>query len=362
MISGGGTGGHIFPAIAIANALKRINPEVEILFVGAEGRMEMEKIPAAGYQIIGLPVSGFPRKLSLKFFSFFIKLLKSMIKARRIVKTFRPDIAVGVGGYASGPALRAAASKRIPYVIQEQNSYPGITNKLLAKKANKIFVAYENMERFFPQEKIIISGNPIRQDIIHNPEKTAEAFEYFNLNPQKPVILITGGSLGALTINESIAGGINKILEKDIQIIWQTGKNYIDKAKEILKDYNQENIYVNDFIFKMNLAYAMADIIIARAGASTISELCMIGKAAILVPSPNVAEDHQTKNALALSTKNAAVLVTDAEAREKLVDTATELITNESKRLELGNNITKLAKTDSANTIANYIIKITNES
>jgi len=362
LISGGGTGGHIFPAIAIANAIKKIEPEIEILFVGAEGRMEMEKIPAAGYKIIGLPISGFPRKLSPKLFSFFFKLIKSMIKARKIIKQFIPDIAVGVGGYASGPALRAAASKNVPYVIQEQNSYPGITNKLLAKKANKIFVAYENMERFFPKEKIIISGNPIRQDIKSSHEKTTEAFEYFKLKPDKPIILVTGGSLGALTINESIAASINKILDNDIQLIWQTGKKYIDKARELTKSLPKEKLYVNDFIYKMNLAYELADVVIARAGASTISELCVIGKASILVPSPNVAEDHQTHNAMALSTKQAAVLVKDAEAREKLTDTAIELIKNTTKRIELSKNIKMLQKTDSADKIAEQILKIANDN
>lgn len=358
LISGGGTGGHIFPAVAIANALKRIDKDIDILFVGAEGRMEMEKIPAAGYKIVGLPIMGFPRKPSLKMLTFFIKLMKSMRKAKRIVKDFKPDIGVGVGGYASGPALKAVSNRKIPYILQEQNSYPGITNKILGKKANKVFVSYEKMERFFDKEKIIISGNPIRQDIKNPNINTDDAYNFFSLNKNKPTILVTGGSLGALTINESTKNGLETIISNDIQLIWQTGKNYIETARDKTNKINSPNIYVSDFIFKMDLAYHVADVIIARAGASTISELCYVGKPVILVPSPNVAEDHQTKNAMALVEKNAAILVKDSDAREVLINEVIELISNQDKKETLSQNIIKLSKTDAADNIAKHIISL----
>lgn len=358
LISGGGTGGHVFPAIAIANALKKIDNNIKILFVGADNRMEMEKVPNAGYDIVGLPVIGLPRKLSLKMFSFIIKLIKSSRKAKRIVKEFKPDVGVGVGGYASGPALKAVSAKKIPYVLQEQNSYPGITNRLLGKKAAKIFVAYENMEKYFKKEKIIISGNPIRQDIKNPNISRDESFGYFSLDKNKPTILVTGGSLGALTINDSIYNGLEKIINEDIQIIWQTGKNYIDKALEKTKKLNSPNIFVGDFIYKMDLAYSAADIIISRAGASTISELCFIGKPIILIPSPNVAEDHQTKNAMALVNKDAAILIKDSDARNILAENAIKLISNNKKKEILSKNIKYFSKTDAANQIAEQIYKL----
>jgi UDP-N-acetylglucosamine--N-acetylmuramyl-(pentapeptide) pyrophosphoryl-undecaprenol N-acetylglucosamine transferase len=361
LISGGGTGGHIFPAISIANALKKINPNIQILFVGAEGKMEMDKVPAAGYDIVGIPVIGFPRKPTLKVFVFIIKLLKAMRKARKVVKQFKPDIAVGVGGFASGPALKMAARLKVPYVIQEQNSYPGITNKMLGKKAQKIFVAYENMENFFMPEKIMITGNPIRQDIKNITVSLEDAFEYFNLDKNKFTILVTGGSLGALTINQSVYDKLNLILEKDIQLIWQTGSSFIDKAKAKVQELNSKNIFVSDFIFKMDYAYKAAGVIISRAGASTISELCVVGKPAILVPSPNVAEDHQTKNVKALVEKNAALFVKDIHAREKLIERAIQLSESNELQQSLIKNIQTMCKIDAADTIANEILKIVND-
>ncbi len=358
LISGGGTGGHIFPAIAIANSLKKTNNSIDILFVGAEGKMEMEKIPAAGYNIVGLPVIGLPRKLSVKIFVFIFKLIKSLVKARKIIKNFKPDIAVGVGGYAAGPALKMASLLKVPYVIQEQNSYPGITNRMLGKKAQKIFVAYDNMEKYFPAKKIINTGNPIRQDIKNTNINIDEAFEFFNLNKNKPTILITGGSLGALTINQSIYEGIEKLIDNNIQIIWQCGTRFIEKAKEKVEKSNLENVFVSDFIYKMDLAYTAADIIISRAGAITISELCIIKKPVILVPSPNVTEDHQTKNAMALVEKNAAVLIKDNEANNKLIESILKLISDNELRKNLQNNIGKLAKTDAADKIAGHIYDI----
>ena len=358
IISGCGTGGQIFPAVAIANALKNKFPEVEILFIGAEGRMEMEKVPAAGYDIIGLPVMGLTRKISPQIFTFFIKLLKSLKKAKRIIKDFKPLVVVGVGGYASGPAMRSASSLKIPCLIQEQNSYPGITNKLMAKRAAKICVAYDSMEKFFPAEKIIKTGNPVRQDITVLEGKRDDAFAFFGLDSKKPTVLIVGGSLGARTINESIASGLKMFIDNDIQIIWQTGKHYIEIAKSKVAQFDSKNIFVSDFIYKMDYAYCAADIIISRAGASTISELCIVGKPAIFVPSPNVAEDHQTKNAQALSTKDAALMIKDSEAVEKLVNSAISLINDSSKRDVLSKNILKLALLNSADIIAAEVHKL----
>jgi UDP-N-acetylglucosamine--N-acetylmuramyl-(pentapeptide) pyrophosphoryl-undecaprenol N-acetylglucosamine transferase len=354
LISGGGTGGHIFPAISIANALKSKYPGTEILFVGAEGRMEMEKVPAAGYKIIGLPVMGLSRKLSPDLIKFVFKTLKSYFKARKIVKQFKPDVAVGVGGYASGPALRAASSLGVQCIIQEQNSYPGITNKLLAKKVKKICVAYDNMEKYFPANKIIKTGNPIRQEIENLNADKIEARNFFGLEHNIPVILVVGGSLGAKTINESIQSGLIKIYEKNIGLIWQTGKTYFETAKKSNPN-NLKNILITDFIFKMDYAFAAADIIISRAGAGTISELCVVGKPVILVPSPNVAEDHQTKNAMALVEKNAAILVKDKDAVEKLVNVAIELVENQELKNTLSENIKKLAVRNSAEIIADEI-------
>ncbi|MBC7864832.1 MAG: undecaprenyldiphospho-muramoylpentapeptide beta-N-acetylglucosaminyltransferase [Bacteroidia bacterium] len=300
IISGGGTGGHIFPAVAIANQVKKIVPNAEILFVGALGRMEMEKVPAAGYKIIGLNIAGLQRKLTLSNFSFPFKLISSMIKAKKIIKEFAPDIAVGTGGYASGPTLKAACNKGIPALIQEQNSYPGITNKILSKKVNKICVAYEGMEKFFPKEKIILTGNPVRMDIENTRTKKEEGLKFFGLQPGKKTLLIIGGSLGARTINQSIGAGINKFAEAGIQVLWQTGKNYFETAKQQTSHLKEKGIFAFDFITKMDFAYAVADCVVSRAGASSVSELCIVKMPCILVPSPNVAEDHQTKNAMAL--------------------------------------------------------------
>lgn len=359
IISGGGTGGHIFPAISIANALKQKDSNTEILFVGAEGKMEMEKVPAAGYKIIGLPVRGFQRKLTFQNISFFYKLLVSIIKARKIIKSFKPDIVVGVGGFASGPILRAATRMNIPTLIQEQNSYAGVTNKILGNKVNKVCVAYENMERFFPKEKIVFTGNPVRQDLIDTTgKKHEEALLHFGLQGNKKTILVIGGSLGAKTINSSIEAGLNKIADNKLQLIWQTGKDYFYKAKESASKFNNDEIKVADFISRMDLAYSIADVVISRAGASTISELCIVKKPSILVPSPNVAEDHQTKNAMALFKNDAAMMITDAEAPEKLVDEVIKLLKDEFLINVYRDNCGKMAVTNSAEKIANEIISI----
>lgn len=359
IVSGGGTGGHIFPAISIANALKARCPEIKILFVGAENRMEMERVPAAGYEIVGLPVRGFDRSHLLKNFKILYLLLKSMLKARRIVKEFKPQVAVGVGGYASGPLLRAAASLHIPTIIQEQNSYAGVTNKLLANKAAKICVAYPDMDRFFPKEKILLTGNPVRQDLLEGGNLRQEGLEYYKLNPDKKTLLIIGGSLGARTLNESVIEQIDTIeAEEDVQVIWQTGKYYYKKILDSLKGRKLHNIQILEFVNKMNLAYATADLIISRAGASSISELCLLEKATILVPSPNVAEDHQTKNALALVKKDAAIMVHDKDARKELIPKALELIHQPESLEKLRNNIVELAQKDSADRIANEILKL----
>src|SRR5476651_662076 len=325
IISGGGTGGHIFPAIAIANALKKIDPDTEILFVGANGRMEMEKVPAAGYKIIGLDIQGIQRGSIMKNLMFPFKVIGSVRKSLQIIKEFKPDAAVGVGGYASGPLLYAAGLKGIPYLIQEQNSYAGVTNKWLAKKAAKICVAFDGMERFFPAAKIIKTGNPIRKDSVNIEGKRLQALELFKLSADKPTIFVTGASLGARTLNNAIMGGLDKLIAADVQVIWQTGKLYYQGIIDKLGEDYHPNIKIMGFLERMDLAYAAADIIISRAG-GTISELCVVGKPAILVPSPNVAEDHQTKNALALIEKNAAIFVADRDAEEKLVDKALELL------------------------------------
>lgn len=350
MISGGGTGGHIFPAIAIANAIKKGYPDTEFLFVGALGRMEMEKVPAAGYPILGLPVKGFDRKNMLRNIGIVKDLIRSLGKAWQAIRAFKPDVVVGVGGYASGPTLRMANLLGIPTVIQEQNSYAGVTNKLLAAKASAICVAYDRMERYFPKEKIIQTGNPVRQDLIAPAAMREEAFRYFNLDPNKKTILIIGGSLGARTINESIEKGLERFDKNNIQIIWQTGKSYAETQK-VISDF----ICRVPFISRMDLAYLAADLVISRAGASSISELCLLEKPVILVPSPNVAEDHQTKNALALSEKNAAVLVKDTDARASLTDTAIRLVNNPAKLLSLKENIAKMAYHNSADKIAQIV-------
>ena len=359
IISGGGTGGHIFPALSIAEALKSRFPDTEILFVGAEDRMEMEKIPAAGYPIIGLPVAGFDRKKLLKNISVLIKLRKSLSLAKKTLKNFRPDIAIGVGGYASGPTLEMATKLGIPTLIQEQNSYAGVTNKLLAKKASKICVAYDGMERFFPKEKIVLTGNPVRQNLLAKVEDKTAAYSFFGLDPDKKTILVIGGSLGARTVNNSIIGGVDKLADSNVQVLWQCGKIYHEGLKKKLAEKgNPSNIHLNDFISRMDYAYAVADLVISRAGASSISELCMLGKASILVPSPNVAEDHQTKNALALVNKEAAILVKDVDAEANLVQEALKVIDDDSLLKKLADNTLKLALPNSAEHIVDEIVKI----
>ena len=359
LISGGGTGGHIFPAISIANALKKQLPDAEILFVGALGRMEMERVPAAGYPIEGLPVSGLDRKNMLRNINVLWNLGRSLLLARKIIKRFKPDVAIGVGGYASAPTLRAASAFGVPTVLQEQNSYAGVTNKLLAKKAKRICVAYEGMEKFFPKEKIVLTGNPVRQDLFSIAPKTNEAYNFFNLDPKKKTILVVGGSLGARTINQSIIAGLNKLAKsEDVQVIWQTGKFYIKDARKAIECHTTSGLLVTDFVSRMDLAYSIADLVVSRAGASSISELCLLAKPVILVPSPNVAEDHQTQNALALVRKDAAVMIKDVDAKEQLVDKALELINNETELKKLSNNILKLAEKDSADRIANEILKL----
>jgi UDP-N-acetylglucosamine--N-acetylmuramyl-(pentapeptide) pyrophosphoryl-undecaprenol N-acetylglucosamine transferase len=360
LISGGGTGGHIFPAISIANALRKQLPDCEILFVGALRRMEMERVPAAGYTIEGLPVSGFDRKNMFRNISVLANLLRSLIKARKIISRFKPDVAIGVGGYASAPTLRAASAFGIPTVIQEQNSYAGVTNKLLAKKAKKICVAYEGMERFFPKDKIVLTGNPVRQDLFAIAPKTREAYQFFNFDPKKKTILIVGGSLGARTINQSIIAGLEKLAKTDIQIIWQTGKFYIENARKAAEPFANMNLLITDFVSRMDLAYSIADLVVSRAGASSISELCLLAKPVILIPSPNVAEDHQTQNALALVRKDAAIMIKDVDANQQLVVKALELINNEVELKKLSDNILKMAEKDSADRIAKEIIKLIN--
>lgn len=370
IISGGGTGGHIFPAVSIANAIRELCPEAEILFVGAEGRMEMQRVPDAGYRIIGLPVAGFDRQHLWRNFSVILKLLRSQWKARKIIKEFRPQVAVGVGGYASGPTLKTAGMMGIPTLIQEQNSYAGVTNKLLAQKADRICVAYEGMEKFFPSEKILLAGNPVRQSLLDNQITRETAASAFGFNPNLKTVLVLGGSLGARTINQTLAAGLALMkAHPEVQFIWQTGKIYIDQEKAAITAFTGEavrnarvgsipNLYVTDFIKNMNNAYTLADLVISRAGAGSISEFCLLGKPVILVPSPNVAEDHQTKNALALVNKDAALYVKDAEAQEKLLDTALETVADDELLKQLSVNIAKLALPDSARIIAEEVLKL----
>ena len=362
IISGGGTGGHIFPAVSIANAIKGIDPEADILFVGAEGRMEMQRVPDAGYPIIGLPIEGFDRKNPFKNIRVLWKILKCQLKARSIIRDFKPQVVVGVGGYASGPTLKTAGQMGIPTLIQEQNSYAGVTNKLLAKSASKICVAYEGMERFFPADKIILTGNPVRQQLLNTTITHEQAVMQFGLNPTLPTILIIGGSLGARTINESVLAALDDIRQSGIQIIWQTGKFYSQHiAEELAKHSKIANLYVSDFISNMDVAYAAADLVISRAGASSISELCMLGKPCILVPSPNVAEDHQTKNALALVHRDAALMVKDADAPQQLIKLAMEVVRDTQQLTSLSSHIKEMALPDSANIIAQEVIKLATE-
>jgi len=360
IMSGGGTGGHIFPAIAIANSIKLLRPDTEFLFVGAEGKMEMEKVPAEGYTIVGLWISGIQRKITLKNLSFPFKMISSLMKAKKIFKSFKPDAVIGTGGFASGPMLNVASNKKVITLIQEQNSYPGITNKILSKKVDKICVAYSGMEKYFPKEKILMTGNPIRQDILNLEGKRNRGLEHFGINENKRTVLVIGGSLGARTINESILNCIDEFAKNDIQLIWQTGKLFYTTAKGAVVKYENKGIKAFDFIAKMDYAYAVADLVISRAGAISISELCYVQKPCILVPSPNVAEDHQTKNALTLVTHNAAVLVKNNEAKEKLWNETYSLINDKDKLEKLSVNIGKLGFKDSANVIANEVLSLIN--
>ncbi len=358
IISGGGTGGHVFPALAIAEALKKIDPDIEFLFVGAEGKIEMEKVPKAGYTIKGLWISGFQRKLTFRNLMFPIKLVHSIWKAFWIVRGFKPDVVVGVGGFASGPTLEVANRLGIPTLLQEQNSYAGITNKLLAKKADTICVAYDKMDRYFPADKITLTGNPVRKDIMNDNAKRAEAIQYFGLDKTKKTVVIMGGSLGARSINQ----GMNASLEilknnPEYQVLWQSGKLYIEEYSKC-ETAKLPNIKILAFIDRVDLAYAMADVVIGRAGASTISELCTAGKAAVLVPSPNVAEDHQTKNALALVEKEAAILVKDVDIKEKMIRTAFDILADSAKQKALESNIQSLAKPNAAEMIAQEVLKL----
>lgn len=360
IISGGGTGGHIFPAVSIANAIKAKYPEAKILFVGANGRMEMQKVPAAGYEIEGLPVRGLIRPLySLKNIGVMLDFFKSKKMVKDIIRKFKPQVAVGVGGYASAPTLNAAYQMGIPCLIQEQNSYAGVTNKSLAKKAKKICVAYEGMERFFPQDRIMITGNPVRQGLLNPELDKAKCVETFGFDPEKPVVLIVGGSLGARTINHSVLGNLSAIADSDVQFVWQTGGYYSSAIKEKLDRLTcPKNLYVTDFISRMDEAYAAADLVISRAGASSISELCLLGKPSVLVPSPNVAEDHQTHNAMALVNRNAALLVKDADAEQELIAKALETVVDKELLKTLGENAQKMAYQNSADIIADEVLKL----
>lgn len=359
IISGGGTGGHIFPAVSIANAIKVLRPEAKILFVGANGRMEMERVPAAGYEIVGLPVRGLIRPLwSPKNIGVMMDFFKSKSMVKKVIKDFRPQAAVGVGGYASAPTLNAAYSMGVPCLIQEQNSYAGVTNKSLAKKAKKICVAYDGMERFFPAERIMKTGNPVRQALLENTSSKAEARQAMGLDTDKPTVLVIGGSLGARTVNDSIGAGIRKFEDAGIQVVWQTGKYYAQECEKKAQGAGAKLVRPQAFISDMATAYRAADIVISRAGASSISELCLLGKASILVPSPNVAEDHQTKNARALSDRDAAVFVADKDARQELVDKAIELVLDPQRIASLEREVIKLALHDSAEIIAKEVIRL----
>lgn len=358
IISGGGTGGHVFPAIAIANEIKKLKPNAEILFVGAEGKIEMEKVPKAGYPIEGLWISGFHRQLTLRNLMFPIKLISSLWKANRIINRFKPNAVVGVGGYASGPTLEIASRKGIPILVQEQNSFPGVTNRLLAKRASKICVAYDGMDRWFPKSKIVLTGNPVRQDLFKNlDEKREEAYEYFGFDKNKKTIFVFGGSLGARTINDAMTANTRLIYNSEVQVLWQAGKLYIEEMSQSATAA-LDNVKVVQFIDRMDLAYAMSDVIIGRAGALTISELCLVGKPSILIPSPNVSEDHQTKNAMALVEKNAAVLVKDSEAKELIMKKALEVLNDEIVKENLSSNILKLSKENAATEIAKSVLNL----
>lgn len=358
IISGGGTGGHIFPAIAIADAIKAAEPNSEFLFVGAKGRMEMDRVPKAGYAIEGLWISGIQRKLTLDNLSFPVKLMSSLIRARAIVKKFKPDVAVGVGGYASGPMLKVASSRNIPSLIQEQNSFPGITNRLLAKNVDAICVAYKGMEKWFPKNKIVMTGNPVRQEVVQLAGKELEGLKNFGLKEGIPTLLVVGGSLGARTINETIHANLSFFKSKGYQLIWQTGKHYAEAAKRAVRELDYSGVVTLPFIDRMDLAYAAADALVSRAGAMSVSEICLIQKAAVLVPSPNVAEDHQTKNAKALADNNAAVLVTDMSAQRELIPAVSKLLSDKEYREEIARNTAEHAFQNSAENIAKEVLKL----
>jgi UDP-N-acetylglucosamine--N-acetylmuramyl-(pentapeptide) pyrophosphoryl-undecaprenol N-acetylglucosamine transferase len=358
IISGGGTGGHIYPAIAIANELKALHPNSEILFVGAKGRMEMEKVPQAGYPIEGLWISGIQRKLTLKNLAFPFKVISSILEARKIILRFKPDAVIGVGGYASGPLLYAATQLKIPALIQEQNSYAGLTNKWLAKKVQKICVAYPHMERFFPAQKIVSTGNPVRGDILDLKDKREQALDFFKLNPQKKTILVVGGSQGSRSINEAISHNLSKFIEKDIQLIWQTGKNSFSEAPDSQLLLENPLLHRTEFIYKMDLGYAAADVVISRAGALAVSELCIAAKPTVFVPLPSAAEDHQTKNAESLAQQNAAWLVSDTQARNEVVEKAISLLEDEALSKTFSENIQKLAKPNATRQIAEEVLKL----
>ena len=354
IISGGGTGGHIYPAIAIANELKSRFPKAEFLFVGAQDKMEMQKVPQAGYAIKGLWIAGLQRKFTLQNLLFPVKLLSSLWKSRAIIKSFKPDVVIGTGGFASGPLLQMANSLNIPTLIQEQNSYPGITNKLLSKKANKICVAYENLERFFPKEKMILTGNPVRQDLIAIDSKRKEAIKFFNLDPSKKTLLILGGSLGARRVNQLIEKELGFFTSHKLQIIWQCGKFYLDEYKK----YDSNNVQVLAFIDRMDLVYAAADFVISRAGASSVSELSIVGKPVLFIPSPNVAEDHQTKNSKSIVDKNGALMIKESELDENFNTIFSDFVTNENLQKQLSENIKKLAKVNATKDIVDEIVKL----
>lgn len=360
LVSGGGTGGHIFPAVSIANAVKRRHPDAEILFVGALGRMEMERVPAAGYEIVGLPVAGFDRRRLWRNFGVLLKLFRSLRKARKVIRDFRPDIVVGVGGYASGPVLKQAQKKGIPTLIQEQNSYAGVTNKLLAAKADAICVAYEGMSRFFPADRIVMTGNPVRRDIVDCNLSRSEAKRKLGFDPDRKLVLVVGGSLGARTINESIAASLEKILATGARVLWQTGKLYADECSRVASGF--DGVKATAFISDMACAYRAADIVVSRAGAGTISELQLLGLPAVLVPSPNVAEDHQRKNAMALVEAGAAEMVLDADARERLADVMTSLLDDEDRRKKLACNIKSMALAGSDEKIVDEIDRLLGEN
>ncbi len=356
IVSGGGTGGHIFPAVAIADALRKIHPDCDILFIGAKDRMEMEKVPKAGYPIEGLWISGIQRKLSIENLLFPIKLISSLIKARKILHRFKPDVVIGVGGYASAAVLRMAVSQNIPCLIQEQNSFPGITNKWLAPKVNKICVAYEGMDQFFPKNKLVLTGNPVREEMVIIEGKREKGLAFFGLENNAPILLITGGSLGAKSVNQNIADGLKNLVKEGIQVLWQTGKPFYQDALEAAKAYPQ--VKVHEFIYKMDYAYAVADLVVARAGAITVSELSLVKKPAILVPYPYAAEDHQTKNAMALVKNEAAIHIADHDAKYALVETVIDLLKDENKRIELISNLSKLGYENAAENIANEVLNL----